>query len=109
MTPEERLDLIDRLARANDASRDEIARRRAELENDPCGFDLVKLADRRATGIDSDLAYTDSTETPVGSPHMRRTNSRGIDLPAERRRAISARPAARPGAFQCGWSIRRRT
>jgi hypothetical protein len=69
---------IRELRDANDASRAEIARREAELAADPLGFDLVKFADRRATGLDSDLAYTDARGEPAGEAHMLRTDSRGM-------------------------------
>jgi hypothetical protein len=58
MTREERLDLIDRLQRANDESRVEIARRVAAREANPFGEAEQLLADCRLTHDPSDLMYS---------------------------------------------------
>jgi hypothetical protein len=101
---EEREALIARLARANDTSRAEIARRQAELAADPLGFDLVKLADRRATGEESDLAYGDPIERegePSGSPPVRKSADAGLVYKTGPERVPE--PAPQPAPTDSEW------
>jgi len=48
MTPEEREQYKTLLAKANEESRAEIARRQEQIAADPLGFNQVQLRDRRA-------------------------------------------------------------
>jgi hypothetical protein len=95
MTPEKRLQQISELADANERAYAEIERRAAAHEADPLGFDAVMLlADRRVTGDESDLCYGDATDTPVGSPYMRRSpDVRGL---VYRTRDDAMAPAPQP-------------
>jgi len=76
MTKDEREVLIARLQRENDESRAEIARRKTEREENPAAFDVAALADRRVTGVESDLAYGDIRQ-PEPSPPVAKSGEGG--------------------------------
>jgi len=58
MTPQEREQYKALLAKANEESRAEIARRQEQIAADPLGFNQVQLRDRRARdGEEGDLQY----------------------------------------------------
>ena len=69
MTPEH-LDLIDKLQRDNADSEASIAERVAAREADPNSAREQLLADRRVTGDDADLAFTEPTDGTSDDPDI---------------------------------------
>ena len=90
MDREQRLDLMDRLQADNEAARERLAERQRQREDDPAAMQNWLLADRRATGDEHDLAFTEPCE-PVASPSVTKSG-----LPGGLIRKITETARARP-------------
>jgi hypothetical protein len=73
LTPEEKLELIERLARENEEARERIAELERKRLEDP-SFDL---ADRRLTDDASDLCFTAAVE-PAEGPPVEKSSGNGL-------------------------------
>jgi hypothetical protein len=94
MTPEEKLALIQRLAREADEGRQRIEAMRLKRKEDPYSFDL---ADRRLTDDPSDLCFTTAME-PAEGPPVEKSNGNALLYRMGPENALAPTPA------DTGWS-----